>query len=169
MIKSAGSTYVLIGHSERRSLFNENDKMLAAKASIAIENELNIVFCCGESLEEREKNNHFDIVRNQLHYGLFWMDEKSFANVMIAYEPVWAIGTGLTATPEQAQEMHAFIRQLVGEKYGQQTAEKFTILYGGSCNSKNAKQIFEQEDVDGGLIGGASLKPGEFFQIIQSF
>jgi len=169
MIKSTGSAYVLIGHSERRSLFNEGDKMLAAKASLAIESKLNIVFCCGESLEEREKNNHFDVVRNQLQNGLFWMDEKSIANVMIAYEPVWAIGTGLTATPEQAQEMHAFIRELVGEKYGQQMAENFTILYGGSCNSKNAKQIFEQQDVDGGLIGGASLKPGEFFKIIQSF
>ncbi len=169
MIKSAGITHVLVGHSERRNLFNENNKMLAAKASIAVENDLKIVFCCGELLDERENEKHFDVIRNQLKEGLFWMDERSFSNALIAYEPVWAIGTGVNATPGQAQEMHAFIRKQIAEKYGKKIAENFTILYGGSCNSKNAKQLFKQEDVDGGLIGGASLKAGEFFKIVQSF
>lgn len=169
MIKSTGATYVLIGHSERRALFNENNKMLAAKASIAIENELNVVFCCGEVLEEREKKKHFEVVRDQLKEGLFWMDNESFLKVVIAYEPVWAIGTGVNAAPEQAQEMHAFIRGLIAEKYGKRIADNFTILYGGSCKGDNAPNLFKQEDVDGGLIGGASLKAGEFFKIIQSF
>ncbi len=169
MIKSTGAGHVLVGHSERRSLFNENNKMLAAKASVAVENGLNVVFCCGETLEERENSRHFDVVRNQLREGLFWMDNKSFSNAVIAYEPVWAIGTGVTASPEQAQEMHAFIRDLVNEKYGNQIAQDTTILYGGSCNPKNANQLFQQEDVDGGLVGGASLKAGDFFKIIQSF
>jgi len=159
----------LIGHSERRTIFGEQNKMLAAKASVAIESDLNVVFCCGEVLEEREGEKHFDVVRNQLKEGLFWMDDDSFSKTTIAYEPVWAIGTGVNATPEQAQEMHAFIRELIADKYGKQVADNFTIIYGGSCNGENAKHLFKQEDVDGGLIGGASLKAGEFFKIIQSF
>jgi len=169
MIRSAGATHVLIGHSERRNLFDEHNKMLAAKASIAIENGLKVVFCCGESLGERENKKHFDVVEQQLKEGLFWMDEESFSNIIIAYEPVWAIGTGITATPVQAGEMHTLIRKLISEKFGEKIAENCTILYGGSCNSKNAQELFQQKNVDGGLIGGASLKAGDFFKIIQSF
>ncbi len=169
MIKSTTATHVLIGHSERRSLFNEDNKMLAAKTSMAIKNGLKVVFCCGEILEEREKENHYNVVKDQLEEGLFWMDENTFETITIAYEPVWAIGTGVTASPEQAQEMHAYIRQLVDEKYGKKVAENTTILYGGSCNAKNAQELFAKEDVDGGLIGGASLKSDDFFKIIQSF
>jgi len=169
MLKSMDIEYCLVGHSERRKYFNENSKMLAEKVEQLLENEINPIFCCGEVLEDREGNIHFDIVGKQLYEGLFHLSADELDNVIIAYEPVWAIGTGKTASPEQAQEMHAFIRNLVAKKYTQEVANDMTILYGGSCNAKNAKELFALKDVDGGLIGGASLKAEDFLTIIQSF
>jgi triosephosphate isomerase (TIM) len=169
MIQSAGATHVLVGHSERRAYFGESNEMLAKKVKIALANGLTPMYCCGEVLDERNAGNHFEVVREQVEKGLFWLSEEEFAKTVIAYEPVWAIGTGVTASPEQAQEMHAFIRQLINEKYGSNAAENATILYGGSCNAKNAKELFANKDVDGGLIGGASLKADDFTTIIQSF
>ena len=169
MIASCEATHTLVGHSERRSLFEEDDALLSAKTKTALSNGLVPVFCCGEQLPEREAEKHFETVKEQLREGLFDLDEKDFQKVVIAYEPVWAIGTGETATPEQAQEMHAFIRGLVREQYDNETAENTTILYGGSCNAQNAAELFRNPDVDGGLIGGASLKAADFFTIIKSF
>jgi triosephosphate isomerase (TIM) len=169
MIRSTGATHVLAGHSERRQYFGETNELLAEKVKIALENGLTPVYCCGEVLDERNSSIHFNVVREQVEKGLFWLSETEFAKVVIAYEPVWAIGTGVTASPEQAQEMHAFIRSLVAEKYNTQVAENTTILYGGSCNAQNAKELFANKDVDGGLIGGASLKAEDFCTIIQSF
>ncbi len=169
MIKSAGATYVILGHSERRSYFMEDDDLLYNKTITALKNELKVIFCCGEVLKERENQNHFQIVRRQLETGLFNITDQQFLNVVIAYEPVWAIGTGVTATSQQAQEMHHFIRGLVEEKYGNTIAEDTTILYGGSCNAGNADELFSLPDVDGGLIGGASLKSDDFCKIIGSF
>lgn len=166
MIKSVGATHALVGHSERRTYFNEGDDLLAKKAEQLLGHDLTPVFCCGEHLPEREKDNHFNVVKAQLDKGLFWLEREPFRKVVIAYEPVWAIGTGVTASPAQAQEMHAFIRGLVSEKYGQEVAEATTILYGGSCNAGNAAELFANPDVDGGLIGGASLKADDFLQII---
>jgi len=133
-----------------------------------LKNEIRPIFCCGEVLSEREANKHFAVVKAQVAESLFHLPVDAFRKVVIAYEPVWAIGTGITASKEQAQEMHAFIRGLITEKYGRETAEETTILYGGSCNGKNARELFSQPDVDGGLIGGASLKPDEFLQIVTS-
>ncbi|MFW5792899.1 MAG: triose-phosphate isomerase [Bacteroidota bacterium] len=169
MIKSVGATHVLVGHSERRQYFNEDHEVLAAKISQAFENDIIPVYCCGELLPERKENKHFDVVKEQIVKSLFWMDEVDFKKLIIAYEPVWAIGTGETASPEQAQEMHDFIRGLVNEKYGREIANNLSILYGGSCNAKNAKELFKNPDVDGGLVGGASLKAADFFQIINSY
>ncbi len=169
MLKSMDIEYCLVGHSERRKYFNENSKMLAEKVEQLLENEINPIFCCGEVLEDREGNIHFDIVGKQLYEGLFHLSADELDNVIIAYEPVWAIGTGKTASPEQAQEMHAFIRNLIAKKYNHEVANEMTILYGGSCNAKNAKELFALKDVDGGLIGGASLKAEDFLAIIQSF
>ncbi|MFO8067272.1 MAG: triose-phosphate isomerase [Bacteroidales bacterium] len=169
MIKSVGATHVLVGHSERRQYFNEDHQMLAAKVSQALDNDLIPVYCCGELLPERQANKQFEIVKEQIVKSLFWMDESDFKKIIIAYEPVWAIGTGETATPQQAQEMHDYIRGIVSEKYGTEVADNMTILYGGSCNAKNANDLFKQEDVDGGLVGGASLKSADFFKIINSF
>jgi triosephosphate isomerase (TIM) len=169
MIRSTGATHVLAGHSERRQYFGETNEMLAEKVKIAMQNDLTPVYCCGEVLDERNSGRHFDVVKEQVEKGLFWLSETEFAKVVIAYEPVWAIGTGVTASPEQAQEMHAFIRGLIREKYNDQVAENATILYGGSCNAQNAKELFANKDVDGGLIGGASLKAADFCTIIQSF
>ncbi len=166
MIKSTGASHVIIGHSERRSQFGEDDKLLASKTSQALKNGLTPVFCCGEVLEEREKGDHFKVVADQIREGLFWMDKSQLGNAVIAYEPVWAIGTGKTATPEQAQEMHAHIRKLIADTYNEDVANDMSILYGGSCNAKNAAELFSNPDVDGGLIGGASLKPDDFFHII---
>lgn len=168
MIKSTGASFVIIGHSERRSIFGENDEMLAKKVRTTLENELLPIFCCGELLPEREAGNHFKIVEEQLKLGLFTLNEDEFSRVVIAYEPVWAIGTGVTASPEQAQEMHAFIRNLIAENYNKEVAESTTILYGGSCKPSNAKELFANQDVDGGLIGGASLKAQDFADIIYS-
>lgn len=159
---------VILGHSERREYFNETDESLAQKVNTALGKKIEIVFCFGEKLEERENENHFNVVKNQLKNALFHLQEDQFNNIILAYEPVWAIGTGVTASAEQAQEMHAFIRNLLAEKYGQKTADKTSILYGGSVKPTNAKEIFSKPDVDGGLIGGASLKAEDFTAIIKA-
>ncbi|MGQ9621761.1 MAG: triose-phosphate isomerase [Bacteroidales bacterium] len=168
MIKSTGATYVIIGHSERRTWFKENDDILSKKTKLAITTGLNVIFCCGEVLNEREQGIHFDVVKKQLNEGLFKLSEEEFRNVVIAYEPVWAIGTGLNATPGQAQEMQNYIRKLISKKYGDKVAEDTTILYGGSCKDSNAAELFAMPDVDGGLIGGASLKKEEFCAIVEA-
>jgi triosephosphate isomerase len=168
MIKSTGAGSVIIGHSERRTYYGETDELLAAKTAEALRNDLMVIFCCGEVLAEREGNIHFEVVRRQLEKGLFILSPEDFAKCIIAYEPVWAIGTGVTASPAQAQEMHAFIRNLVKEKYGKEMAEDTTILYGGSCKASNAAELFANTDVDGGLIGGASLSKDEFCKIVNA-
>ena len=168
MVASTGAKYVILGHSERRSYYGETSEILVKKVAQALDSKLDIIFCVGEVLEEREGNKHFDVVKKQLTDGLFNLAAEQFAHIVIAYEPVWAIGTGKTATPDQAQEMHAFIRSVIAEKYGQAVADETSILYGGSCNAKNADEIFSKPDVDGGLIGGASLKAADFFEIIKS-
>jgi len=168
MIKSAGASYVIIGHSERRSYYNEDDKTLSKKVKLALENNLTPVFCCGEVLEEREAGNHFEVVKKQIKEALFDLTADQFDKIVMAYEPVWAIGTGKVATPEQAQEMHKVIRDLIEEKYGHNIAENTSILYGGSCKPSNAKELFVKPDVDGGLIGGASLKAEDFMGIINA-
>lgn len=169
MIKSTGASFVIIGHSERREYFSETDAMLAKKVIAVLENGLRPIFCCGEKLETREAGDHEALVQEQVEKGLFHLDSEAFSKVVIAYEPVWAIGTGKTATSAQAQEMHHFIRSLISEKYGAETAESTTILYGGSCKPDNAAELFSQPDVDGGLIGGASLKAADFIAIVQAF
>jgi triosephosphate isomerase (TIM) len=168
MIKSTGAEYVIIGHSERRSYYHEDDKLLNKKTLLAINSGLKVIFCCGESLDERQSDRHFIIVRRQLEEGLFTLTEEQMDKVVVAYEPVWAIGTGLTASPGQAQEMHKYIRDLVKEKYGNDCAKKLPILYGGSCKPSNAAEIFSNPDVDGGLIGGASLKKEDFTAIVEA-
>jgi triosephosphate isomerase len=168
MIVSTGATYVIIGHSERRSYYKEDDALLYKKTRLAVSTGLTVIFCCGELLPERESAKHFDVVKKQLEEGLFGLSEKEFEKIVIAYEPVWAIGTGLTATPQQAQEMHKYIRSLVENKYGLKTAEATSILYGGSCKPSNAGEIFAMPDVDGGLIGGASLKSEDFCAIADA-
>jgi triosephosphate isomerase len=168
MIKSTGATNVIIGHSERRSYYGESDELLAAKTVEALYNGLRVIFCCGEVLAERESGIHFDVVRRQLEKGLFMLAAEEFKKCILAYEPVWAIGTGVTATPAQAQEMHRFIRELVEKRYGKTTAEETTILYGGSCKASNAAELFANPDVDGGLIGGASLVKEEFCSIVKA-
>lgn len=169
MIKSTGASFVIIGHSERREYFAETDAILAKKVIAVLENGLRPIFCCGEKLETREAGGQEALVQEQVEKGLFHLDSDAFSKVVIAYEPVWAIGTGKTATSDQAQEMHRFIRNLVAEKYGAETAEATTILYGGSCKPDNAAELFSQPDVDGGLIGGASLKAADFIAIVQAF
>jgi triosephosphate isomerase len=168
MIRSTGAQYVIIGHSERRTYYHEDDKLLNKKTLLAISTGLEVIFCCGEVLKERESRRHFEVVNKQLDDGLFSLPKEDFKKVVIAYEPVWAIGTGLTATPDQAQEMHKFIRSLVKGKYGDEIADDLTILYGGSCKPSNAAEIFSKPDVDGGLIGGASLKKEDFCTIVEA-
>ena len=168
MVKSTGAEYCILGHSERRAYYHETPEILREKVLLALENGLKVIFCIGEVKEEREAGKQNEVVKAQLEGSLFNLDENQFANITLAYEPVWAIGTGLTATPEQAQEMHAFIRSLIENKYGKQTADETTILYGGSCNAKNAAELFANPDVDGGLIGGASLKAPDFMTIIEA-
>ncbi len=168
MLRSIEVDYCIIGHSERRKYFNESNQVLAEKVKIALGNDIKPIFCCGELLNERESGNHFDVVRNQINEALFHLDVEYFSKIVIAYEPVWAIGTGVTASPEQAQEMHEYIRQRISGKYGSEIASQTSILYGGSCNAKNAKELFANPDVDGGLIGGASLDADEFVKIIKS-
>lgn len=169
MLSSIDVDYCIIGHSERRKYFNESSEELSAKVSNLLEYGIQPIFCVGELLEERESGKHFDILKSQITEGLFNLSESEFSNIVVAYEPVWAIGTGKTASPEQAQEVHAFLRGLIAEKYGKEIADETSILYGGSCNAQNAKELFAQADVDGGLIGGASLKPMDFIAIAKSF
>ena len=169
MLKELNVSYCIVGHSERRKYFNESHEFLKRKVDSLLKNNISPIFCCGEILPERESDRHFDVVKNQLEESLFHLPEEEFMKVVIAYEPVWAIGTGVTASKEQAQEMHSFIRGLISLKYNASTAGDTTILYGGSCNGKNAAELFSQPDVDGGLIGGASLKAEEFLQIATSF
>jgi len=169
MLQSIGVSYVILGHSERRQYFGETSSQLAEKVNSALANGLKPIFCCGESLEQREGGDYVALVQNQLTESLFHLSAEAFANVVIAYEPIWAIGTGLTASSQQAQEMHAALRGHLAGKYGPQVADDTTILYGGSCNEKNAQELFAQPDVDGGLIGGASLKSREFVNIVKSF
>ncbi|QEM09737.1 MULTISPECIES: triose-phosphate isomerase [Mucilaginibacter] len=169
MIKSTGAAYVILGHSERRQYFGETNALLAKKTDTALKNDLRPIFCIGETLQEREANTHFDVIKTQLVEGIFHLDADQFAKLVIAYEPVWAIGTGVTATSAQAQEIHEFIRKEIAAKYGQEVADATTILYGGSCNPTNAAELFAQPDIDGGLIGGASLKSRDFTDIVKTF
>lgn len=165
MLQSVGISYVIVGHSERREYFKETDELLKAKTEMVLAHHLSPIFCCGEKLEQRESGQHYETVRRQIQNGLFQLSDEELQKVVIAYEPVWAIGTGKTATKEQAQEMHASIRQLIAKHYNSEIADSISILYGGSCTPANAKELFEQPDVDGGLIGGASLKAKDFTEI----
>ncbi|PQJ20643.1 triose-phosphate isomerase [Tenacibaculum sp. SG-28] len=169
MVKSSGVGVVILGHSERRTYFGESNALLSKKVKQALANDLEVIFCFGELLEHRKENKHFSIVEEQLKEGLFNLSAQDFGNIVLAYEPVWAIGTGETATPEQAQEMHAFIRNVLAKKYGEEVANTISILYGGSVKPNNAKEIFSKPDVDGGLIGGASLQAEDFVAIANSF
>lgn len=168
MLKSMNIPYVILGHSERRQYFGEDGKLLAKKVDAALKHGLTPIFCCGEPLEIREKGEHEALVKQQIEEGLFHLDDSDIKKIVIAYEPVWAIGTGKTASSEQAQEMHAVIRELLKEKYSRNTAEEISILYGGSVNAANAKELFACPDVDGGLVGGASLKSREFTEVIKA-
>jgi triosephosphate isomerase len=167
MLSSVGVEYCIIGHSERRKYFHESNEFLFDKVKAVLRNDIAPIFCCGEVLEEREKGIQEQVVSQQLEETIFKLDPEEFRQVVIAYEPVWAIGTGRNATPAQAQEMHAFIRSLIHKKFGEEIALTTSILYGGSCNAVNAIELFEQPDVDGGLIGGASLNASDFLAIIE--
>lgn len=169
MLESLELTYCIVGHSERRAYHHETDEIVARKVDQLLKYNLRPIVCCGEVLQEREEGRQFDVVKKQITDGLFHLSAEQFANIVIAYEPVWAIGTGKTATPEQAQEIHAFIRGLIAEKYGKEVADETSILYGGSCKPSNAKELFANPDVDGGLIGGASLKADDFIAIATAF
>ncbi|MFA6277100.1 MAG: triose-phosphate isomerase [Pedobacter sp.] len=169
MVKSTGCEYVIIGHSERRQYFAESDALLAEKTIIALQNNLTPLFCIGETLDERNNGSYYHVLESQLENGVFGLSAEDFSKIVLAYEPVWAIGTGLTATPEQAQDIHAFIRAKIDAKYGMNIADNTSILYGGSCNPKNAAELFAQHDIDGGLIGGASLKSRDFVDIVKTF
>ncbi|MEA4917650.1 triose-phosphate isomerase [Proteiniphilum sp.] len=169
MVASTGAGYVILGHSERRAYYHETPEILKEKVKLALANELTPIFCIGEVLEEREANKHFEVVKSQIEESLFELSTEDFAKIVLAYEPVWAIGTGKTATADQAQEIHAFIRKTVAKKYGEDIADNTSILYGGSCNAGNAKELFSNPDVDGGLIGGASLGVDKFMPIIEAF
>lgn len=169
MLQSAGASHVIIGHSERRAYFAEDDSLLLQKLNIALKNNLTPIFCVGETLEQRNLGTHFDIIESQLKNVAFQLEEALFSKIILAYEPVWAIGTGLTASPGQAQEIHAYIREKTQAHYNHELARNLSILYGGSCNPENAPQLFGQEDIDGGLIGGASLKARDFIDIIKIF
>jgi len=169
MIKSAGASYVIIGHSERRSYFREDNPTLNKKVKLALSHDLIPIFCCGEVLEERNANRHLSVVKMQIEEGLFDLSDRDFGRIVIAYEPVWAIGTGVVATSDQAQEMHKIIRDFLASRYGKEVADQTTILYGGSCKPSNAGELFANPDVDGGLIGGASLQAEDFMGIINAF
>ncbi len=168
MVASTGAEYCIIGHSERRAYYHETYDILREKVQLALAHGLKPIFCIGEVKEEREAGKQNAVVKAQLEGSLFNLSADDFGKIVLAYEPVWAIGTGLTATPEQAQEMHAYIRSLVAEKYGKQVADDCSILYGGSCNDKNAAELFANPDVDGGLIGGAALVADKFLAIIEA-
>jgi len=169
MLKSVGVETVILGHSERRAYFNETDEMLAKKVDAALKNKMRVIFCFGEELADRKSNNHENVVESQIKNGLFHLGASAFKHIVLAYEPVWAIGTGETASPEQAQDMHSFIRKTLASKYGDEVADEMSILYGGSVKPGNAKEIFSKPDVDGGLIGGAALKADDFFGIVKAF
>ncbi|MFT5891762.1 MAG: triosephosphate isomerase [Dokdonia sp.] len=169
MIKSVGIDTVILGHSERRAYFYESDELLTQKVNTAIAHGLTVIFCFGEELEDRKNEKHFDVVESQLKNAIFHLTAAQWSHIVLAYEPVWAIGTGETASPEQAQEMHAFIRKTVSNSYDATIADQVSILYGGSVKPGNAKEIFSKPDVDGGLIGGAALKADDFFDIVNAF
>lgn len=168
MVKSTGATHVILGHSERRQYFGENNEQLLKKTRLALDNNLTPIFCVGEVLEERENGSYNEVVKGQVE-ALFELKPEDFSKIIIAYEPVWAIGTGKTATADQAEDMHAHIRQVISEKYGKEIADNTSILYGGSCKPSNAKELFSKPDVDGGLIGGASLEADSFMGIVEAF
>jgi len=168
MLKSIGILTTLIGHSERRAYFNEDDFVLLEKVKFAIDSGMNIIFCFGEQLKDRKSNKHFDIVKSQLENTVLKLNSESWKNIILAYEPVWAIGTGETASPEQAQEMHEFVRSCISKSYGDIISDEISILYGGSVKPSNAIEIFSKKDVDGGLIGGASLNAFDFIEIIKA-
>ncbi|MBN4070414.1 triose-phosphate isomerase [Olleya sp. AH-315-F22] len=169
MLKSIGIETVILGHSERRAYFNETDDLLAKKVDTALQNNMRIIFCFGEELADRKSENHENVVESQIKNALFHLQALAYKNIVLAYEPVWAIGTGETASPEQAQEMHAFIRKTIANNYGNDVADSVSILYGGSVKPANAKEIFSKPDVDGGLIGGAALNAKDFFAIVNAF
>ena len=169
MLASASCEYVVLGHSERRQYYGETDGKLVEKVKLALANGLKVILCVGENLEEREAGKHFDVCGAQTKNVLYNFSAEELANIVIAYEPVWAIGTGKTATAEQAQEIHAYIRKVVADKFGKEVADEMSILYGGSCKPSNAKELFSQPDIDGGLIGGAALKAEDFIGIALSF
>ena len=169
MLKSIGVNTIILGHSERREYFNETDELLAKKVDTALKNDMRVVFCFGEVLEDRKSGNHENVVESQIKNALFHLKASAFNNIVLAYEPVWAIGTGETASPEQAQDMHAFIRKTLASQYGHEVANGVSILYGGSVKPNNAQEIFSKPDVDGGLIGGASLNAEDFFAIVNAF
>lgn len=169
MVASTGATYVILGHSERRAYYHETPAILKQKVLVALAHNLTPIFCIGEVLEEREAGKHFEVVDSQIHESLFDLSAADFGKLILAYEPVWAIGTGKTATAAQAQEIHAHIRQTIAAKYGKDVANDTSILYGGSCNAGNAKELFANSDVDGGLIGGASLSVEKFLPIVEAF
>lgn len=169
MLQSIDVRFVIIGHSERRALFGDINEKIKNKIVQALNSQLRVIFCCGETLPERESGNYRDVIKHQLNSALQGINESQMKSIIIAYEPVWAIGTGKTASPEQAQEVHLFIRQELATLYGTDCAASTSILYGGSCNAENAKDLFQQPDIDGGLIGGASLKSHDFERIYQSF
>ncbi len=168
MLKDVGCEYVIVGHSERRSYFKESDAFLKQKTDAVLAAGLTPIFCCGEMLNDRKNGTQQSVIREQLEQSLFHLEKAEMQRVVIAYEPVWAIGTGMTASPEQAQEMHTFIRNTIEEVYDHNTAHHLTILYGGSCNAQNAASLFSNADVDGGLIGGASLVADSFVEIIKA-
>ncbi len=169
MLNSVGVEYVILGHSERRSFYHEDDELLNKKTKLSLSKGLKPIFCCGEILEERESGKHFDVIRKQLTVGLAGLTKEDMTKIVIAYEPVWAIGTGVVASPDQAQEMHKFIRELLVELFNMEVAEDMTILYGGSCKPSNASELFANPDVDGGLIGGAALKAEDFLGIVNAY
>ena len=169
MVKSTGAQYVILGHSERRQYYNDTPETLKEKVLLALKNDLKVIFCIGETLEEREANKQNEVCKAELEGSVFNLSAEEFKNIIIAYEPIWAIGTGKTATADQAEEIHAFVRSVIAEKYGKEVAEETTILYGGSCKASNAPELFSKSDIDGGLIGGASLKAADFKGIIDAW
>ena len=169
MLNSIGVNYIIIGHSERRSIFNESNENLNLKITQALQNNLKIIFCCGENIDQRESGEYLKVIKKQLEETILCLDQKSLSKIVIAYEPIWAIGTGKTASSVQAQEIHFFIRSLISDKFGTEISNNTSILYGGSCKPTNSKELFSQSDIDGGLIGGASLKSSDFTAIINSF
>lgn len=169
MLASVPVSYVIIGHSERRGYYGETDEILLEKVKLALANGLSVIYCVGENLEQREAGKHFEVVGKEIKDVLYQLDAEQMKKVVVAYEPIWAIGTGKTATTEQAEEIHAFIRKTIAEKFGAAAAEETSILYGGSCKPSNAKELFAQKDIDGGLIGGASLKADDFVAIAKCY